>query len=192
MKSGGYVKEPAPDDTDASDEALMIRLANGDAGALRPLVDRYQAPLNAYLYRMLDSDFGAAEDGVQETFLRVIKQRSYRTGLPVRPWLYRIATNVAVDWLRHRRPLPLYEDRRGATQAGPDAAVEQSEQAAGVRRMLQSLPEDSRTVLVLRFYQELSLQEIAETLGVPLRTVKSRLFTAARRVREHMGEEVRP
>jgi RNA polymerase sigma-70 factor (ECF subfamily) len=186
------VKESAVDGDDESDEVLMFRLTNGDAGALRPLVDRYQAPLQTYLYRMLNGDFGAAEDSVQETFLRLIRQKSYREGQPVRPWLYRIATNVAVDWLRRRRLLPLHDvGQREVTEREPAAVAERSDQAASVRMMLQGLPEESRTVLILRFYQEMSLQEIAETLDIPLGTVKSRLFAAARRVREEMGEEVR-
>lgn len=71
------MKELAADDEDEPDEELMIRLANGDAAALRPLVDRYQAPLHAYLYRMLNGDFGAAEDGVQ-TFLLLCSREAAR------------------------------------------------------------------------------------------------------------------
>ena len=179
------------DDSDQTDEQLMIRLGNGDGTALRPLVDRYQTQLYLYLYRMLNGNFAAAQDGVQEAFLRLINQRSYQPSRPFRPWLYRVATNVATDYLRRTQPVPLNDSfDRADTALGPEATAELSERAETVRTVLDTLPYQLRSVLILRFYQDLSLQEIANALDIPLGTVKSRLFTAARRLRERMAAEV--
>ena len=184
------MKQLADDDSE-SDEELMIRFSNGDASSICPLLCRYQAPLHGYLSRMLNGDVEAAEDGVQETFLKLLNQKSYQAGFPVRPWLYRIATNVAIDRLRRPQPLRLRPNYQSEDPAAtPLETVEQGEQASRVRRIIQSLPQESRTVLILRYYQELSLQEISVALGVPVGTVKSRLFTAARRFREGIGAEV--
>jgi RNA polymerase sigma factor (sigma-70 family) len=179
------------DGIDRTDEQLMIRLANGDGSALRPLVDRYQTQLYLYLYRTLNGNFAAAQDAVQETFLRLINQRSYQPSRPFRPWLYRVATNVATDYLRRSQPVPLNASFVIAdTGPGPETTAELSERAEVVRAALHTLPYELRTVLLLRFYQDLSLQEIADALDIPMGTVKSRLFNAVRRLREGMAAEV--
>lgn len=179
------------DDGDGTDEQLMARIVSGDSGALRPLVERYQEPLHGYLFRMLDGDSGIAEDCVQETFLRLIKPRKYDDGQSFKPWVYRIATNVAIDQIRKRKPMWLRESFEAASELrGPEAVVERAEATVAIRTALKQLPEDSRTVLMLRFYGDLSLQEIADALEIPLGTVKSRLFTAGQRMREQMAAGV--
>lgn len=140
-----------------------------------------------------------AEDLVQEAFVRLLRQSTYRRGMPVRPWLYRIATNLAYDALRTRR-------RRGETEPdqssrempegspGPEAVALASERSRVVRTAIGALSEEYRSVLVLRYYQDLSLQEIAAALQVPLGTVKSRLSVGTRRLRDLLAEyeTVRP
>ena len=127
----------------------------------------------------------------RETFLRLIKPREYDHEQRLRPWLYRIATNIAIDQIRKQTPLWLRESFEQASELrGPEAVVERAEAKMAVRTALKQLPEDSRTVLMLRFYGELSLQEIADTLEIPLGTVKSRLFTAGQRMRQQMAEGV--
>jgi RNA polymerase sigma factor (sigma-70 family) len=175
-------------DQDATDEELMARIVNGDSNALRPLVERYQEPLHGYLFRMLDGDSDAAEDCVQETLLRVIKPRKHRQPQRFKPWMFRIATNLAIDQIRMRRPLRLSEGFEPVSEAlGPEAHIERAEEMAAVRAALKQLTQDSRTVLMLRFYADLTLQEIADALEIPLGTVKSRLFTAGQRMREQMA-----
>lgn len=179
------------DGIEQSDEQLMIRLANGDRNALRPLVDRYQRQLYVFLYRMLDGNVSAAQDTVQETFLRLINQRSYQPSRPLRPWMYRVATNVATDYLRRTQPLPLHQTSDVVdTTLGPESSAELSERAELVRTALDTLPPGLRSVLILRFYHDFSLQEVADALDIPVGTVKSRLFSATRKLREHMATDV--
>lgn len=172
-----------------SDEELMNGVMAGDTESLGALVHRYHAPLLGYVYRLCGPDSSMAEDLVQETFVRLLRQTTYRRGMLVKPWLYRIATNLAYDAFRTQR-------RRGET-APDEASHEMPEDGPGPEemalagersRMVQvafgKLPEEYRSVLVLRYYQDLSLREIATTLQIPLGTVKSRLSVGTRRLHD--------
>jgi RNA polymerase sigma-70 factor (ECF subfamily) len=174
-----------------SDEQLMDAVLAGDQVALAALVTRHHAPLLGYLYRLVGGDRPLAEDIVQDTLLRVLRQRTYQAGRPVKPWLYAIATNLARDYFkaaavrqcvrtgREEHELLRPDDFAPGTEEGALAA----EQGGEVRAALARLGEDYRVVVVLRFYQGLSLQEIAETLHIPLGTVKSRLSVGVHRLR---------
>src|SRR5215510_11271542 len=83
-----------------SDEELAIRCTKGERTALSQLVERYHDPLLGYLYRLTDGDHSLAEDLVQETFIRLLRQKSYQPDRPFKPWLYAIATNLARDYFR--------------------------------------------------------------------------------------------
>jgi RNA polymerase sigma-70 factor (ECF subfamily) len=172
-----------------TDEQLMGAVMAGDQAALAELVMRYHSPLLGYLYRLAGGDRPLAEDLVQETLLHVLRQRSYAPPRPVKPWLYSIATNLARDHMKSAEArrrcagedalLQLYD---GAP--GPEARVLAAEQNGQVQAALAGLSEEYRIVLVLRFYQEFSLQEIADTLQIPLGTVKSRLSVGVHRLRD--------
>ncbi|HLI06998.1 MAG TPA: RNA polymerase sigma factor [Ktedonobacteraceae bacterium] len=166
-----------------SDEQLMAAVMAGDQVALATLVSRHQAPLLGYLYRLVGGNLPLSEDLVQETLLHVLRQRTYQAGRPFKPWLYMIATNLARDyfksaearWWRRESDeeemlLQLYD-----SAPGPEERALAAEQGSEVRAALAQLREEYRVVMVLRFYQGFSLQEIAETLHIPLGTVKSRL-----------------
>ena len=137
-------------------------------------------------------DANLAEDAAQEAFIRAWQHLgSYRPRSPFRNWVYRIATNVAIDAQRREREmvdidaLPLV-----APDAGPEATVEGQERGERVRQAVLALPAASRAVLVLREYEGLSYREIADTLGIPVGTVMSRLNYARNRLRESLAPEL--
>lgn len=175
-----------------SDEQLMDAVMAGDQPALAALVTRHHAPLLGYLYRLVDGDRQLADDLVQETLLRMLRQRTYQTGRPVKPWLYAIATNLARDHFKSAAVRRAWRDGDGpgalAYLADGDPSPEDralaSERGREVRAALARLGEEHRVVLMLRYYQGFTLQEIAETLQIPLGTVKSRLSVGVRRLRD--------
>jgi RNA polymerase sigma-70 factor (ECF subfamily) len=185
---------------DANDRELMARLAAGDREALTPLMERHHRRLYrialAYLRRPDD-----AQDVVQEAFVKAFCAASRWDGAAdPAPWLSRIAVNVAIDrWRRNRRRAdtfsPLAEDDHAASLADPrtppDGGVEQREMAERLRGALGLLPDRQRAVVVLRHYQDLSLEEIAQTLGMSLGTVKSSLHRALARMRQGLLREAR-
>jgi RNA polymerase sigma-70 factor (ECF subfamily) len=161
----------------------------GDRTALEELVRRHQGPLLGYFYRMLDGDRAQAEDLVQETFLRLLRQRSYASGRAFKPWLYAVATNLARDHQRAARTWParpgdevlgLLADRG----PGPDQRAVAAAETRRVADALATLGDDVRATLVLRYANDLALADIAAALGVPVGTVKSRLNAGTRRLRE--------
>ncbi len=176
---------------ESSDEQLMAAVMAGDQVALTTLVTRHHSPLLGYLYRLVDGDRQLSEDLVQETFLRVMQQRVCQADLPFKPWLYAIATNLARD--HFKSAAARQRGRRGDEEEallllhdsspGPEERALAAEQGSEVRAALTQLSEGYRVVLLLRFYQGFSLQEIAQTLQIPLGTVKSRLSVGVHRLR---------
>ncbi len=175
-----------------SDEDLMRRAQQEDRAAFTMLMRRYEHPLFNYLARMIGSR-ADAEDLVQESFLRVHRHRDrYRVGRPFRPWLYRIATNLAKDHMRYharRRhasldaPVAGDDDRLlgdalADPGAGPRAIAEATELQARLEAAVQSLPVKHRTVFLMARYDNMPYDEIARTLRVPVGTVKSRMNKA--------------
>src|SRR5262249_34839130 len=134
-------------------------------------------------------------DLCQETFLRVLQHASLRGERPFRPWLYAIATNLARDHFKSaavRRSAPL--DRPRVAQLcdqaiGPEEHALRAERAAEIVAAIGSLSTEYRAALLLRFYSDMSLQEIAGTLEIPLGTVKSRLSVGLRRLREVLRDQ---
>lgn len=174
-----------------SDEQVMAAVMAGDQAALIALVTRHHSPLLGYLSRLTGGDRPLAEDLVQETFLRVLRQGICQPDRPFKPWLYAIATNLARD---HFKSAAMRMHRQGNdaeealqhlydTTPGPEECVLAAEQGGEIMAALAQLGEEYRVVLLLRYYQGLSLSEIAETLGVPLGTVKSRLSVGTHRLR---------
>ena len=159
------------------DEAALVTQAQaGDRAAFGELVHLHRAGVINVVYRLC-GDAQLAEDASQEAFIRAWQHLpGYQPRSPFRNWLYRIATNVALDNLRRERETVTLEAvQLRTTAAGPEAACERSEQAEQVRAAVLALPVASRTVLVLREYEGLSYREIAETLFVSVNTVKTHL-----------------
>lgn len=179
------------------DEQLLAAALDGDADALVELVARYQGPLTGYLDRLAGGDWALAQDLVQETFLRVLRQQTQRGNRPFKPWLYAIATNLARDHFKSatvQRSTYLDEPLEALLTddtLGPEDCVLALERGADIAAALNGLSAEYRAALVLRFYNDLSLQEIANALGIPLGTVKSRLSVGLRRLRALLKDTAR-
>jgi RNA polymerase sigma-70 factor, ECF subfamily len=182
-----------------SDEQLVLRVTAGERSALSLLVERHHGPLLGYLYRLTAGDRSLAEDLVQETFIRVLRQESYQPGRPFKPWLYAIATNLARDYFRSpasRKSASTEDDTLPELldeSPTPEDLIQAVDRKEIVMTAVRKLGWEYRAVLLLRYYQGLSLQEIAGAMNLPLGTVKSRLFAGTRRLRDllsAMKEEV--
>ncbi|MDI9261199.1 RNA polymerase sigma factor [Alicyclobacillus sendaiensis] len=177
-----------------ADEDLMERIAAGDADALRELYERH-APRVAAIARHLCRDPEMVKDVVQDVFLRVWRTRSYNAALgPVSHWMAVVTRHIAVDHLRkakgHAPPLHLDVDLHGALDARAESALVRADLA----RALRHLRPEEREVLVLAYAHHLTLREIAERLGLPLGTVKTRLHRGLRGLRRQLSDypEVEP
>jgi len=181
-----------------TDEQLMDAVTHGDSAALRPLVERHHAPLLGFLYRMVGGDHHLAEDLVQETFLRLIRQRTYAAGRPFKPWLYAIAANLAHDHFRSpSAAAPIAGDLEMLGLADPAPGPESMAISSDTRGVLMStlalLPHEYRATILLRFFEDMSLADIASATNVPLGTVKSRLSEGTRKLRELLSNlDIRP
>ncbi len=166
----------------------LVEQAKNEPAAFAELMLRYQDSVHNYLYRMIGNREDAA-DLTQEVFLRVYKAlHRFREGAPFRPWMYKIATNVAINHLRARKQTVALEDEAPVRDEGisPDRAAELKELQHQVGGVLMTLPEAYRAVLLMRHIEELSYDEMAQALGVPLGTVKVRLHRARLQLMEKL------
>lgn len=174
-----------------SDAELVIAARLGDRSAFDVLVCRYWAGAVNVVYRLCGNAH-LAEEAAQEAFLRAWQRlKSYRTDRPFRSWLYRIAVNLALDALRREREVLNVETLSLASEEdGPEAALAQNQQIERVRQAVLALPPAARAVLVLREYEGLTYEEIAETLDIPAGTVMSRLNYARQKLRQILAPEM--
>jgi RNA polymerase sigma-70 factor (ECF subfamily) len=171
-------------------DELAAQAAGGDASAVSRLYDALSPGLYGYLAD-LTREPALAEDLLHQLWSRVLVSMDRRTG-PVRPWLFCIARNLAIDAMRarrHRPQLPLPEASTPA--AGPMQAIESREQAGQVRAAVEMLPADLREVVLLRFYSGMALREMGEVLDCPLGTVATRLRRALRTLEKELRCEQR-
>lgn len=168
-----------------TDEELAQGMQRGYTADLATLVDRHHHALIGFLFRM-GGDRRLAEDLAQETFVRLLRSiRQYQYPRPFKPWLYAIASNLARDHFKSadaRYTDALDEAFEIATEA--DTWALSGDEIAQVHGALQRLPTQQREALVLRYYNDLSLQEIADALHIPVGTVKSRLSLGLRRMKQ--------
>ena len=173
----------------ANETELVTRAQNGDRNAFSELVRTHAQGVLNVVYRMC-GDMQVAEDAAQETFIQAwMRLQSYRPQTSLRNWLYRIAVNTAIDMLRkEKRILPGAVEDLNLTDAGPgpETLVANSERTEMVQDAVLALPDASRAVLVLREFEGLSYQEIAEALDIPVGTVMSRLNYARKLLREKL------
>jgi RNA polymerase sigma-70 factor (ECF subfamily) len=201
-----YKVEPDLNDS-LPDQTLIESIQNSQAWAFDALFERYEGAIRRHLCHIV-SDEPAAEDLLQETFLRVWLHAGQWNGQgAVKGWLFRIATNLALNHLRtHRRrpelPLDLPDttvddDDLPDTPAwlvdtaslGPEAVVEQAERGRRLQQIIQDLPEEKREMLHLVHQMEFSLREAADELGIPEGTAKSRLYYAREQVKNGLQAE---
>lgn len=176
-----------------SDETLVEDYLDGDAGAFRLLIDRHHDPLMGFLYRMMGG-WPAADDAFQETWVQVHQSlESFDTSRTFRPWLFTIAANKARDLLRKagRRPaVSLHTPLKAGSDAGdlvdliegssvsPTEAMDREDLSERVQRAVQSIPPRLREILLLAYFQKMPYAQMADALGIPVGTVKSRLHAA--------------
>jgi RNA polymerase sigma-70 factor, ECF subfamily len=178
--------------------ALMAR--NGDRRAFAELVEMYKDKIYHLAYRMLGNR-QEAEDAVQETFLKLYTNlHRYDDNLKFSTWLYRIGTNLCIDRLRKKRAVySLDAEVDGGEGADyyalmpsdedtPEKQVILSETQMQIRHAIDTLPEKYKSVVVLRYLNDLSLQEISEVLNMPVTTVKTRVH----RGREYLRKKLEP
>lgn len=177
-----------------TDHELIHATLGGDRSAFGVLVYRYQEMVINVVYRMC-GDPHLAEDAAQEAFIKAWQNlHKYNPDLSFKAWINRIAINKAIDVLR-RSPLTIDIDMiegdigSGTSTKGVEDEVERKHQKERIQRMLLNLPEAGRAVLVLREYQCLSYQEIAEVLNIPVGTVMSRLNYVRGLLRKQLMQE---
>ena len=171
----------------------MARVQQGETDLLDLLVRRYERPLYGYAMRVV-GERTAAEDCFQETFLRILRKRgTYKPGSPFRPWLYQICLNICRDWHRRRgrkpeRELPPETLSMADPAPGPEVLSDQMLLAQRVRQAVEGLPEKHREVFILQYYQGLQYPEIGAILGIPVGTVKSRMFHASQKLSQALSD----
>ncbi len=177
-----------------SDATLMLAYAAGDMEAFSQLYARHRTPLYRFLLRQLRNG-ALADELFQDIWQRVVTHRAeWKPDAPFTGWLYRIAHNRLNDHWRaqkHRPPAPGDAEERVARISDhdtPERVLSEFEQRRRLQLALSELPEDQRTVLLLRLEQELTLEEIGEATGVGRETVKSRLRYAMDKLRARLNE----
>ncbi len=182
-------------------ERLVERAKRGDQHAFGRLVEEYKDKIYSYVSRMLGDPY-EAEDVTQEAFLRAYRSLPrFRGAASFHTWLYRIASNLAIDVVRRRRrsdnvsysldePLETddgeYDREIADDTRGPEEASGTRETQVAVRRAIMDLPGKLRDVMVLYELQGETYEDIAQILAVPLGTVKSRLFNARNQLKERL------
>jgi RNA polymerase sigma-70 factor (ECF subfamily) len=185
----------------ADDELIRLCKAR-DEDAFAALVERYKARVYALAYRMVGRH-EEAEDIAQEAFINVYRAiDSFRLGDKFSSWVYRITSNLAIDYLRKRKLRAISVDSpKGPDNDvyiqlpdkgdGPEAKIIQAELKAAIEKAIEGLSPSYKAVVVLRHVNNLSYDEIASVLGIPLGTVKTRLFRAREILRARVQAEYR-
>lgn len=179
--------------TQQEQEALWLQQAmKGDREAFGRLIEAYQGPVYNLAYRML-SNVGEAEEAAQEAFIRAFTRLdSYDPAHKFSTWMLSITSNYCIDIIRKRRaillsidePLPPHPALMSEREKGPEGQALHHEQEVLVQRLLQTLPEEYRQAVVLRYWYDLSYEEIAEMMDTSVSAIKSRLFRARRDLAE--------
>jgi RNA polymerase sigma-70 factor (ECF subfamily) len=178
----------------AADRELVATAAQGLEGGFEELVRRYQRPISAYVYRMV-GDYDIALDLTQEIFIKIYASLSrYRPEFKFSTWIYKIAHNAAIDHLRRNagrersinggtesEPQQLAIESKGLS---PEQQSEREERRIEIEGVVRLLPTAYRELIVLRHSQDLTYEEIVEVTGLPLGTVKNRLFRAREMMRQ--------
>ncbi len=193
VKTGGARRLASGDYSDFPDEALLALAAHEDEGALAELYDRYGRPAYGLALRIV-RDPALAEDAVQEAFLTLWRTATSFRSDRAKPstWILTLVHRRAVDVVRReerRRAAPL-ETSEEPEAYGPatDEEIELTDRRRIVQEALRQLPDDQREALELAYYGGLTQSELAERLSVPLGTIKSRMFTGLRRLRDLLAE----
>lgn len=180
------MNQPPASTTTESD--LVALAQQGDRAAFGDLVCLHRQGVINVVYRMC-GDAELAEDAAQEAFIRAwMNLHRYQPHSPFRNWVYRIATNAALDVLRRQREtINIEEIPLKSHRPNPESAAVSEERAVFIQQAVLGLPEASRAVIILREYEDFSYREIAETLDIPIGTVMSRLNYARKQLRQALA-----
>jgi RNA polymerase sigma-70 factor (ECF subfamily) len=181
-----------------TDEELVARSIRGDNESFNQLILRWERPIYALAYRTIGREEDA-RDVCQETFLRAFRALpGFRGQAKFSSWLYRIALNLCRDWMRRERRVPVVQAPEGvdlmdlAAEAEPSESIEdlvaRKDLTALVEKVMARLPEEQRTAIVLKEYHGLTFQEIADVVGCPLSTVKTRLYQGLTVLRRELAK----
>lgn len=182
-----------------TDEELVALSIGGDAESFNQLVLRWERPIFALAYRVIGRE-EEARDVVQETFLRAFRGiGNFRGQAKFSSWVYRIALNLCRDWIRRERRAPIMPTPEGvdvielAAEQGPVESIEdlvaRNDLSKVVADLMTRLPEEQRTAIVLKEYHGMTFQEIADLQGVPLSTVKTRLYQGLSVLRRQLHQQ---
>jgi RNA polymerase sigma-70 factor (ECF subfamily) len=204
IDQGMFAAQAIADSAGETDADVMLRVKAGDDSAFDFLVQKYRRPMVNFMYRMAHNA-AAAEDLAQDVFLRVYRSRAgYEASAKFTTWLYRIATNLAVNHARdtrHERPenmasLDEPDPETGSTMDVPDVnpsaeqTILQRERLTAIRQKVQALPERQRMAVVMHKYQQMDYKQIAEVLKLSESATKSLLFRAYETLRGQLKEFV--
>jgi RNA polymerase sigma-70 factor, ECF subfamily len=171
----------------ASDEVLIGRIAKGDRLAMQVLFARHQVRVYRFLLRLIGKQ-AAAEDLLSEVFLDVWRQADRFEGRSaVSTWLLAIARFKALSAMRRKPEEMLDEGAEAAIEDpadDPEVALQKKDKGEVLRKCLQALSPEHREVIDLVYYHEKSVEEVAEVVGIPEATVKTRMFYARKRLSE--------
>ena len=177
-----------------TDGELIETAIRGGEDSFEELVRRYQRPITGYIYRMLNN-YDASLDVTQEVFIKVYNSlERYSSEYKFSTWIYRIAHNAAIDYMRRNlvnqqsieaeNADGTYQLQIESPQPNPEQERERSEWRTEIETVVKCLPQVYRELILLRHAQDLSYDEIAEVTNLPLGTVKNRLFRAREMMRE--------
>jgi len=177
-----------------ADEVLVERFKRGDREAFDRIVARYRRDVYRISYRMA-GNHQDADDVAQETFLRAFRAlRGFRGDSALRTWLFRIALNLSVNAGRARtarrqedRDVESMADEMPAGPSRSESRLLEEERARRVRRAIEGLPPRQKQVIILRMYEELQFQEIAELIDCPVGTAKANFFHAMNNLRKALA-----
>jgi len=191
------VVQPWPEGKQPTDAVLMERILQQDSTALEALYDRYGRPVYSLVLRIAQNP-ASAEEIVQDIFLQLWRSadRFQISRGPLEPWLFTMARNRALDFLRLKREKQRRREDSdtdvivpsAVVRPDPEGDIDQSRRAEKIRALLTSLPEAQRHAIELAFFEGLTHSEIAEATGEPLGTVKSWIRGGLLKLRESLGE----
>jgi RNA polymerase sigma factor (sigma-70 family) len=190
-----------PSASSEQDRRLIERALAGEQAAYQALVQKYERGLTHHIRRLMRKPEDV-EDLVQETFIKAFGALdSYAPQFAFSTWLYKIATNHAIDYLRKRRLPTISLDKPVQTREGemqievadstfrPDRAIVEDQRRTILQEAVDALPEKYHRVIVMRHRQEMAYEEIAETLGLPLGTVKAHIFRARELLNKYLRDK---
>ena len=174
------------------DTDLVRRVAAGDRVALRRIHDRFQRPLIGYLLRFV-RDHAVAEELAAEVMVGIWRQAArYEGRSSLETWVFGIAHNKAVSWLRKRREEGMPEGAADALvdeRADPEAEDDASSVTDMMSRLIQRLSVEQQAALQLTYYQDMPLEQVADAMGCPVNTVKTRIYYARQHLKRMLADE---